>query len=367
MGIFDPFFRKSERLSTFDASPFISTTPVVSAGADSFPVSLLPEMDSPTLPVSEAEALSVPAVHRAVQIYTSVVSRLPLHNAPFITGKARGAMTPAWTIASCLRDLMLNGASLLEVERDAAGFVTLAKRVHPYRWRLTQDGAGILVDQKPASTDRFVYVPSLMPYGLAYAARDSIRHYLHIARTINARVANPNPTQIITPNVDFEATEEEIEKFLDDYAKALTSTRGGIVYKPRGIDILPFDAGGATDLYIGARNAVRTDVANFFGLPAALLDGQQSGSSETYTNALQRASELLELSLKTYSEPLADRLSADDVTPPGTRVFFDYTEFDQRLTDTNGNTLPRGRDDRQQGRVVDPENQEEVSHDPDEG
>src|SRR5690606_18765111 len=145
------------------------------------------------------------------------------------------------------------------------------------------------------------------------------------------------------------------------------STRGGIVFKPQGIDILPWDGSATSDLYIGARNAVRTDVANFFGLPAALLDGQQSGSSEVYTNALQRASELLELSLKTYAEPFADRLSADDVTPPGVRVWFDYSVFDHAIKDADGNTLPRGSDSREQGRVVDSEiKKEATSNDSDE-
>jgi hypothetical protein len=66
-----------------------------------------------------------------------------------------------------------------------------------------------------------------------------------------------------------------------------------------------------------------------------MVDGT-TGNSDIYSNALQSKSELLELSLKLYTEPIANRLSMPDVVPPGVTVAFDYSSFEV-TADTKGN------------------------------
>jgi phage portal protein BeeE len=88
-------------------------------------------------------------------------------------------------------------------------------------------------------------------------------------------------------------------------------------------------------MLIQARMAVRTDIANFLGINSAMLDGS-TGSNDVYSNALQSKSELLELSIKTFTEPIASRLSQNDVTAPGTKVIFDYSSYEV-IEDARGN------------------------------
>ncbi|WP_235564476.1 hypothetical protein, partial [Arthrobacter sp. Soil762] len=104
--------------------------------------------------------------------------------------------------------------------------------------------------------------------------------------------------------------------------------RGGIVYQPKGLEIHGFGGSdSANTMMLEARNAVRVDISNFLGVSAALLDGNGGGNADVYQNAVDERNETLELSLKTWTEPIADRLSQDDVTPPGVKITVDYSSF----------------------------------------
>lgn len=130
---------------------------------------------------------------------------------------------------------------------------------------------------------------------------------------------------------------------MDDLAASLTNKRGGMVYVPHGIDISGFGASdNANSMMVAARNAVRLDLANHLNINASLLEGAADGTSDTYTNTLLVQNELLELSIKGFTDPIADRLSSNDITPEGTKFYFDYSTFDTAPNDqsTDKGTVP---------------------------
>lgn len=298
---------------------------------------VFPDLDQSLLPVSEAEALSCPAVARGIQILCSVASRLPLNasgRVPWLA-ETSGAITPAKRTASLVQDLVFHGAAVLAVDRDGAGSVTAAEHLPRHLWSVDAEGY-ILVNGEKVRQDTLVYIPSLMPLGFLDYGKDAVRQYRNIAATINNRSAAPEPVVIVEETEEVGATETEVDEAIDSLTTALQSRRGGIVYQPKGLNFRGF---GATDsanaMMLQAREALRKDLANFLGITVGLLDGT-NGDSNTYNNAVDERNELLELSLKTWTEPIADRLSQDDVTPTGVKVSFDYSTFKTDVS--RGNT-----------------------------
>jgi phage portal protein BeeE len=80
-------------------------------------------------------------------------------------------------------------------------------------------------------------------------------------------------------------------------------------------------------MFIEGRNASRIDIANFFALPASLIDGSLSTASLTYSTQEGRRNEVYDYSIPYWCRPIEDRLSQDDVTPSGTSIKFDFSSL----------------------------------------
>lgn len=333
MGIFD----RQKRIADYNpATGFPQSTQISGLFTPStLALALFPDTDTSLYPVDAATALTVPAVQRGLQIFSSVGSRLPLTatdadgntvDLPWLT-TTQGAITPQKRTASVIQDLIFFNHAVLQVERDGDGYITAAEHLPVGYWTIDAQGF-ICINGKRVDQDSVVYIPSLMPMGFLEVARDSIRQYRNITQTINNRTAAPEPVVMVKETQPLEATADEVDDMLEQLQDSLTNKRGGTVYVPHGLDIVGF---GSTDsanaLMLEARNALRVDVSNFLGLSAALLDGSGGGNSDVYQNAVDERNELLELSLKTWTEPIADRLSQDDCTPPGVKVSVDYSSF----------------------------------------
>ncbi|QCO98965.1 phage portal protein [Arthrobacter sp. 24S4-2] len=347
-------FSKAKQIAEYNpATGFPQSTQVTGLFSPStLALALFPDTDTSAFPVDAATALTVPAVNRGIQIYSSLGSRLNLLATNTITGEAvelpwlthtDGAITPAKRQAGILQDLIFYNEALLSVARDDAGYVADFRHVPHSYW--TKDGQGnIVVQGKKVSASDYVFVPSLMPLGFLEVARDSIRQYRNITQTINNRTAIPEPVVLIKETQVIEASQAEIDDMLLQLDDSLTQGRGGKVYVPYGLDVSGF---GATDsanaLMIEGRESLRKDLANHLGITVGLLDGT-NGDSNTYNNAVDERNELLELSLKTWTEPLADSLSQDSCTPPGIKISVDYSSFNSHVS-AKGNTvtpLPEG-------------------------
>lgn len=300
-------------------------------------LAIFPDADTSQFPVDAATALTAPAVYRGIQILSSVGSRLPLlatNTELEWLNTSEGAITPAKRQASIIQDLIFFNESLIQVERDSFGYVSAYAHIPRPFWNLDAEG-NILVSGKKVPSQQYVYIPGLMPMGFLEAARDSVRQYRNIMATVNNRVSVPEPVILTKETQVLEATSEEIDEMREHLQAAVTS-RGGMVHVPYGLEIEGFGGSdSANSLMIEAREALRKDLANFLGITVGLLDGS-SGDSNTYNNAVDERNELLELSVKTFTEAIADRLSQNDVTPPGVKITVDYSSFKTNVS--KGNT-----------------------------
>lgn len=279
----------------------------------------------PTLaegPVTMAEALSVPPVSRAVQLYSSVAATFPLEtdggeDALWLRRTA-GALTPGHRTASTVQDLIFYGDSLWAADGDTYGHVPR------HLWNIDPDGN--IVDSDSQVQNDVIYFPSLLPQGFLSFGADSIRHYHGILRGILQRSDNPTPITELKVTDPTEVDPDELKAAQDSYATARRSKNGAITITPAGVDLIMHNVGSdAASMLTEARNAVRLDMANFLNINAAMLDGN-SGTSDTYSNTLQNANEFLTLSLSTWLTPIEDRLSQPDVMDSPVR--FDTSRFD---------------------------------------
>lgn len=343
MGIFsrrtiDFLAAASAAPSNGSAAPLSVPSGILSPASALAPV-LFPDYDFSAYPVSEAEALCVPAVKRAVSLYTTISSRFVLdsddNSTPWLTN-SYGPVTPQVRIAWTITDLIFYNKSLWAVDRDATGTITNAQHIARGRWGTDNNGL-VQVDGKPFNQQNLIFFVGLLPgSGFLEDGRHSVRQYTSIARTINNRAAVAEPITLVRETVELNSEKVEVADAMDDLRESLTNNKGGMVYVPHGIEITGFGGSdNANSMYVSARNAVRLDLANHLSINASLLEGAADGSSDTYTNTLLVQNELLELSIKGFTEAIADRLSANDVTPEGTKVLFDYSTFDTASNDSS--------------------------------
>lgn len=343
MGIFN----RAQKIADYSPSTGYASTAQISGlfSPSTLAQAIFPDVDTSLFPVDRASALTVPAVVRGLQIFSSLGSRLPLLatdingnpvDLPWLT-TTEGVYSPQKRQASIIQDLILDNHSLLQVQRDADGFVIAATHLPVGVWSIDADGF-ICIDNKRVNQNSVLYIPSLMPAGFLETARDSLRQYRNITQTINNRTAAPEPVVIVKETQVLEVSGEEVDDMLAQLTDSLQNKRGGIVYQPYGLEIAGF---GATDsanaLMVEAKESLRKDLANFLGITVGLLDGT-NGDSNTYNNAVDERNELLELSLKTWTEAIADRLSQDDVTPNGVKVSVDYSSFKTSVSKGNSET-----------------------------
>ncbi|MCZ9883714.1 phage portal protein [Arthrobacter sp. B2a2-09] len=334
MGIFD---KRGSKLYEFATQSAYSTEPLIQSPWSTATLQSLvfPNVANTALPVSVDEAMAIPAVSAAIGIYSGVCSRFPIQGPDWLSN-TQGAVTPQLRIAATVQDLIFQNGSVWFVARGADGYVSDAVRVHPNRWSLDNNG-NVLIDQKPVDQNSIIYFSGLKPQGFLVSARTSVRHAAALERTILNRAANPSPITVIAETQQQEASAEEIDAMISDYTTARQNDNGGILFQPFGLEVKDFGGSdSASQMLIAARMAVRTDLANHLNIASGMVDGT-TGNSDVYSNALQSKSELLELSLKLFTEPIADRLSQPDVVPPGVKVSFDYSSFDV-TADAKGNT-----------------------------
>lgn len=329
MGFFDKalsLFRYSE---TTGFSESLSSASVFStAGGALAPVIAkdLGYLDS-GLPATVAEALAVPAIYRAVSLYSTATASISFdQDAPAWLTTGVGSITPEARNVATVQDLIFHRESCWLVKREN-GAITAGLRLPFDMWGLDFLGNVTLNGEVVKDQSQFIYFSSLMPLGLLAAAADAIEHYLDLRNTIRSRSKNPIPLLELHITDEFEGTAEELAQAHKDWTIARQSENGAVAFTPKGIELKTPGAGSADDgaMLIQARNAVRLDVANFLNINASLLEGA-NGSSDTYQNTLQSREEFTALSLGLWLEPIARRLSLPDVSD--TPIRFDVSSLE---------------------------------------
>jgi hypothetical protein len=287
--------------------------------------------------MTREEALAIPGVHKARAVLLALIADKPLvaykgeermPTQPTWTRRTSGAVSPWHRMAVTIDDLIFFGWSLWAVKRGAARQVLDAERVPMGMWKFGDGGVVMVTDPntgklRPADDDEVVLIPGPSEGLLAYAGR-SLGGARDVEEAWVERAKHPfmiDLHQTVEGNLD----PTEAQEIVDAWASARESS--GIALTP--YDVQANDLGATVDsgLYIEGRNASRIDIANFFNLPAALLDGSLSTASLTYSTQEGRRNDVVDYTLPYWTRPLEGRLSQDDVVPAGQHVRFDLASL----------------------------------------
>lgn len=288
--------------------------------------------------VTRDVAMKVPAVVKARALIVGTLAHQPL---AVYDEDVRVDTLPAWVqgtntelppwhrMAWTLDDLMFTGWSLW-LKQYAGTELIATQRCPRNRWRLTGEGTVQLTDDGDNWVDALARDVILIPgpqEGLLDIAADTIRAARAIELTIADRAVTPSAEiEIKNTNGDV-LTPDEIDDLVEDYIDSRRKIGSQTVgYTPTGYDVI-HHGNEQNNMLIEARNAIRLDIAAYFNLPAALLDASLSTASLTYSTQEGKRNELIDYSLSFWADPIAARLSQDDIVDLGLRTRFDMTEF----------------------------------------
>lgn len=291
---------------------------------------------APTV-ITREEALAIPGVHKARAVLLSLIADKPLmvyrdeallDPQPAWTRRTNGAVSPWHRMAVTLDDLIFYGYSLWAVKRGAAGQLIDAERIPIGLWRFGERGRIEVTDPatgqwRAADDAEVVLIPGPSEGLLQYAAKS-----LSGARAIDEawvkRAQSPIAQVDLHQTVESNLTKAEAQEYVLAWDAA--RAKGATAFTPHDIEARALGNVSA-DLYVEGRNASRLDIANFFNLPASLLDGSVSTASLTYSTQEGDANEVALYALPYWMRPVEGRLSQDDVVPNGQYIRFDLTEL----------------------------------------
>ena len=283
-----------------------------------------------TAAVDRALAMRQPSIVKARALIAGILARHPL-------AAYRGSEqidTPAWLSNSAsgispwsrmlwtYDDLFFHGSALWALDRDPSGAIIDAMRLPHEWWTIDPQTMRISVHDQAVTADDVALFESPQE-GLLTIGRDAIPAAADIEHAWADRVRSPIPmVELHSTDRNSDLEESEAAKLVASWETARAA--GGTAYTPAGI-ALNVHGQVSADLFIGGRNAVRLDVANYFNIPAALLDGSVSVASLTYSTKEGARNELVDYTLGYWAAAVTSRLSMDDISAPGTRVDFDLS------------------------------------------
>lgn len=289
-------------------------------------------------PVSRSEAMSIPALSKARNLICATPAKMPLRAAtkdgllpdekqPEWMYRTDNLISPFQRILWTLDDLLFYGDSLWYRTNGADGFPLTVERVAYDRWKVNANGQ-VLINEVVQSGENVIYFPGSIE-GLLNKDGSSIRAAKAIAEAVESRVKSPIPVMEIHATGDggHEPTKSEQRALVASYNSARRDPDGATVFTPSGVELKPHGDKSDSGFMVEGRNAVRLDMANITGVPAALLDGSVSAASLTYSTQEGRRNEFVDYGLSMWMETITGRLSADDVVPRGQSVVFDQTDF----------------------------------------
>ena len=280
------------------------------------------------LPVTRAEAMSIPALARARHILVTDAARCPLE---VYDGKTKATVphqsswlqrtnlptSPQHRMVWTVDDLVFYGWSLWIVQRDDHGAIADAARC-PIEWWKFADGGGVQIGEDKVDPEAVVLIPGFHE-GVINSHPRTVRGARELETQWAERAANPIPALELHQTTSDTLAADEQTQLVDNWKQALSDNGGAVAYTPSSIKLETHGEAG-NDLLIEGRNAAAIDAARAVGVPAAMVDASNVNSTLTYETLQGRSLEYVDRSLSLYLGPIEARLSLDDVTTLGTLV-----------------------------------------------
>jgi phage portal protein BeeE len=297
--------------------------------------------------VSRAEAMSVPAIKAARDIFCGKLGTLPLHtyNAAGETISRQLMDQPerfkglvrSKTLADTIDDLFFYANSLWVV-RDRewsldgpnTGYPQVVERIHHSRWVQDSETSQIMVDgDKTPAQDCILFVSGNDP---ALDFGGPIRALLAMERAAGMYIARPEMSEYFQPNDGSEPDDEEIQDFLADWAT--TRSKGITGFIPENLTRNETKRMTAEELQLtSAREFGISEVSRMFGISPNWL--ALNITSRTYNNAESERRDFIEGPAAPYIKAIEETLSLGAVTPRGQYVRLNLDAF------LRANTLER--------------------------
>lgn len=290
--------------------------------------------------VTRAQAMQVPAVARARNIICATIGSLPLEvrresnnsrvsTPPFIR-QPDPRMTGQSVYTFLAEDILFTGNGYLQIlELNAEGRPLSAQWISSSRVTKTLDAAGINVVGYSVDGSRIpnTGLGSLIPFtgydeGLLNRAGTTILTALALERAVKRFADEPTPNVVLKSNLPMPA--ERVTALLNSWKEA-RNTRGTAFVN----DTIDFQSIGFNPEQLSlssARQYMASEIARACNLPEWYL-GANAGGSMTYSNTIQERRALVDFSLKPLMTAITSRLSDIDITPRGSYVKFDLSEF----------------------------------------
>lgn len=289
--------------------------------------------------MSRAEAIQIPAVSKARNLLVSTIAKLPLialdkagpmAEQPTWLSRTDGLVSPYERMAWTVDDLIFYGVSVWLTERGAAGQILNAEWCPPKNWKIT-NGFLLVNDEPVTDQDYILFNPPFE--GLLNVGSRTLKGACDTEKAWTGRMRNPIPLIELKITDDSNLTQAEVDTYVKAWAVARQAENGGVSFTPAGMELRTHGEVHA-DLYVEARNAIRTDVGSFLNVRAALLDGTTGVDSLTYTTKDGEKNSFYELDLPFWTNPIEHALSVDKVVARGQRVRFDRIELDNPVLPT---------------------------------
>lgn len=304
-------------------------------------------LNTTLLPMTRAEAMSVPAIAKARHVVAPRVASTPLHVFRFARDPATGAESdtqlgdPKWISRTddgvspwhrmlwTVDDLIFHGWSLWGTTRGSEGELLGAARVPMDAWQFNSAGQVEVKtpgasDFKPPRDVDVILIPGPHEGILTYGAT-TVRHARQLLKAAATAGQNPSANLELHQVEGEDLTDVQITALIDSWAAARRGENGGVAYTNKALQLIEH---GAIDahLLIEGRNASAVDCARVVGVAAAMVDATVPKASLTYETTEGRGLEHLAYGVEPYADAIAARLSLDDVVPRGQRTRFDITQ-----------------------------------------
>jgi len=300
-----------------------------------------------TFGTSRHDAMSVPAVARARNLIAGTIASMPLDMfaidvetqelnqvPPLPWVRQPQADTPRMTtLAYTVDSLMFYGRGYWLVTRTYRE----DGRPQEFRWvdplDITFD-----VDLETGLITRYYYrlspvptsgVGSLVVFtsideGLLVRAGQTIKTCIELERAALEFARHPSPS-ITLKNTGMDLPNDQVQSLLDRWRESRRATGGAVAYLSAAMEMDSVGFSPKDLALVDAREHQVAEIARATGLPGVLLGAAMAGM--TYQNVQAERRGLVDLALQPFMSAIEQRLSMDDVTPRGTSLMFQPSDF----------------------------------------